>query len=176
MFFNLFLHSLTIRNKGYMCSLACPQITRLTQGMKCDQIKLKKLGQSSQVRRCAHFECVALWWLHFQYGDESCRNRQILTEHSVEVRPFLFPFTIGKYNFIYSECIKVFLYVFVAYSMVLKDQRNHCFLVCNLRPCRCMEPFKYLDGRFDPSSTALTKRSRTLSNGTCVSRILSAGV
>ena len=162
-----------------MCSLACPQITRLTQGMKYDQIKLKKIRtklQSSQVRRCAHFECVALWWLHFQYGDESGRNRQILTEHSVEVRPFLFPFTIGKYNFIYSECIKVFLYVFVAYSMVLKDQRNHCFLVCNLRPCRCMEPFKYLDGRLDPSSTALTKRSRTLSNGTCVSRILSAGV
>ena len=159
-----------------MCSLACPQITRLTQGMKCDQIKLKKLGQNSQVWRCAHFECVALQWLHFQYGDESGRNRQILTEHSVEVRLFLFPFTIGKYNFIYSECIKVFLYVFVAYSMVLKDQRNHCFLVCNLRPCRCMEPFKYLDGGFDPSSTALTKRSRMLSNGTCVSRILSAGV
>ena len=60
--------------------------------------------------------------------------------------------------------------------MVLKDQRNHCFLVCNLRPCRCMEPFKYLDGGFDPSSTALTKRSRMLSKGTCVSRILSAGV
>ena len=36
--------------------------------------------------------------------------------------------------------------------------------------------FKDLDGRFDPSLTALTKRSQTLSNGTCVSRILSAGV
>ena len=69
--------------------------------------------------------------------------------------------------------------------MVLKDKRNHCFLVCNLRPVfekvkfdvrRSLEPFKDLDGRFDPSSTALTKRSQTLSNGTCVSRILSASV
>ena len=41
---------------------------------------------------------------------------------------------------------------------------------------RTLEPFKDLDGRFDPSLTALTKRSQTLSNGTCVSRILSAGV
>ena len=57
--------------------------------------------------------------------------------------------------------------------MVLKDKRNHCFLVCNLRPVfekvkfdvrRSLEPFKDLDGRFDPSSTALTKRSQTLSN------------
>ena len=69
--------------------------------------------------------------------------------------------------------------------MVLKDKRNHCFLVCNLRPVfekvkfdirRILEPFKDLDGRFDPSSTALTKRSHTLFNGTCVSRILSASV
>ena len=59
------------------------------------------------------------------------------------------------------------------------------FLVCNLRPVfekvkfdvrRSLEPFKDLDGRFDPSSTALTKRSQTLSNSTCVSRILSASV
>ena len=109
-----------------------------------------------------------------------------MTEHSVKVRPLLFPFTVGKYNLIYSERVKVFfLYVFVAYSMVLKDKRNHCFLVCNLRPVfekvkfdvrRSLEPFKDLDGRFDPSSTALTKRSQTLSNGTCVSRILSASV
>ena len=57
--------------------------------------------------------------------------------------------------------------------------------VCNLRPDfkkvkfdvrRSLEPFKDLDGRFDPSLTALTKRSQTLSNGTCVSRILSVGV
>ena len=42
------------------------------------------------------------------------------------------------------------------------------FLVSNLRPdfdkvkfdvCRSLEPFKDLDGRFDPSLTALTKRS-----------------
>ena len=45
------------------------------------------------------------------------------------------------------------------------------FLVCNLRPVyekvkfdvrRSLEPFKDLDGRFDPSSTALTKRSPTV--------------
>ena len=55
--------------------------------------------------------------------------------------------------------------------MVLKNKRNHCFLVCNLRPVfekvkfdvrRSLEPFKDLDGRFDPSSTALTKRSPTV--------------
>ena len=53
-----------------------------------------------------------------------------------------------------------FLYVSVAYSMVLKDKRNHSFLVCNLRPVfekvkfdvrRSLEPFKDLDGHFDPS-------------------------
>ena len=77
------------------------------------------------------------------------------------------------------------MYVFVAYSMVLKDKRNHCFLVCNLRPVfekvkfdvrRSLEPFKDLDGRFDPSSTALTKRSQTLANGACVSCILIASI
>ena len=69
--------------------------------------------------------------------------------------------------------------------MVPKDKRNHCFSLSNLRlvsekvkfDVRCsLEPFKDLDGRFDPSSTALTKRSPTLSNGTCVSRILSDSV
>ena len=57
--------------------------------------------------------------------------------------------------------------------MVLKDKRDHC----NLRPDfkkvkfdvrRSLEPFEDLDGCFDPSLT--------VSNGTCVSRILSAGV
>ena len=69
--------------------------------------------------------------------------------------------------------------------MFLKDKRSHCVLVCNLRPVfekvkfnvrLSLEPFKDLDGRFDPSSTALTKRSQTLSNDICVSRILSASV
>ena len=66
--------------------------------------------------------------------------------------------------------------------MVLKDKRNHsdCFFVCDLRPDfekverdvrRSLEPFKDLDSRFDPSSIALTKRSRTLFNSTCVSPI-----
>ena len=52
------------------------------------------------------------------------------------------------------------MFVFVAYSMVLKDKRDHCFFVCNLRPDfkkvkfdvrRSLEPFKDLDGHFDPS-------------------------
>ena len=69
--------------------------------------------------------------------------------------------------------------------MVHRDKRNHYFSVSNLRPVfekvkfdvrRSLEPFKDLDGRFDPSSTALTKRSQKLSNSTCVSRILSASV
>ena len=67
-----------------------------------------------------------------------------------------------------------FVYVFVAYSMVLKDKRNRYFLVCNLRPVfervefdvhRCLRPFKDLNGRFDSSLTALTERSESLSNG-----------
>ena len=54
--------------------------------------------------------------------------------------------------------------------MVPKDKRNHCFSVSNLRPVfekvnfdvrRSLEPFRDLDGRFDPSSKALTKRSPT---------------
>ena len=74
------------------------------------------------------------------------------------------------------------------FSRILWFSRTNAiavFLVCNLRPVfekvkfdvrRSLEPFKDLDGCFDPSLTALTKRSQTLSNGTCVSRILSAGV
>ena len=59
------------------------------------------------------------------------------------------------------------MFVFVAYSMVLKDKRDHC----NLRPDfkkvkfdvrRSLEPSKDLDGCFDPSLTALTKRSPTV--------------
>ena len=65
----------------------------------------------------------------------------------------------------------IFLYVFVAYSMVLRTNTITVFLVCNLRPVfekvkfdvrRSLEPFKDLDGRFDPSSTALTKRAPTV--------------
>ena len=61
--------------------------------------------------------------------------------------------------------------VFVAYSMVLNDKRYHCFFVCNLRPDfkkvkfdvrRSLEPFKDLDGCFDPSLTALIERSPTV--------------
>ena len=67
--------------------------------------------------------------------------------------------------------LKYFLYVLVAYSMIPRDKRNHRFSVSNLRPVfekvkfdvrRSLEPFKDLDGRFDPSSTALTKRSPTV--------------
>ena len=63
------------------------------------------------------------------------------------------------------------MYVFVLYSVVLKDKCNHCFLVCNLRPVfekvkfdvlLSLEPIKDLDGCFDPSLTALTKSSSTV--------------
>ena len=76
--------------------------------------------------------------------------------------------------------------IFCAYlSRILWFSRTNAisFLVCNLRPVfekvkldvrRCLKPFKDLDGRFDPSSTALTKRFQTLSNSTCVTRILSS--
>ena len=68
-------------------------------------------------------------------------------------------------------CKSIFLFVFVAYSMAPKDKCNNCFSVSNLRPVfekvkvdvrRSLELFKDLDGRFDPSSTALTKRSQTV--------------
>ena len=136
-------------------------------------------------RQCAHSDCVALWKLNFQYGGESARNWPILTEYSVKVRPFLFPFTIGKSDLNYSECVKVFLYVLSCFFMVLKEKRYHGLLVCNwslffekvkLDVRRSLEPLKYIDGRFDPSLPALTKRSQTPSNSTCVSRILDASV
>ena len=81
-------------------------------------------------------------------------------------------------------CKSIFVRI-VVYFMVLKEKRNHGLLVCNLSPIfekvkldvRCsLEPFKDLDGRFDPSLTALNKRSQTSSNSTCISRILSASV
>ena len=78
--------------------------------------------------------------------------------------------------------------IFCTYlSRILWFSRTNAItvLVCNLRPDfekvkfdvrRSLEPFKDLDGHFDPSLTALTKRSQTLSKGACVSRILSPGV
>ena len=108
-----------------------------------------------------------------------------MTENSIKVRPFLFPFTIGKCNLIYSECVKVFFVRICRVFYGSQGQTRSLFFVCNLRPdfkrvkfdvCRSLEPFKDLDGCFDPSLTALTKRSQTLSNGTCVSRILSDSV
>ena len=55
--------------------------------------------------------------------------------------------------------------------MVPKDKCSHCFSVGNLRPVfekvkfdvrRGLEPLQDLDGRFDSTSTALTKRSQTV--------------
>ena len=76
--------------------------------------------------------------------------------------------------------------IFCSYlSRILWFSRTNAitvFFVCNLSPDfkkvkfdvrRSLEPFKDLDGRFDPSSTALTKHSPL---GTRVSRILSASV
>ena len=63
---------------------------------------------------------------------------------------------------------------FLYLSRILWFSRTNAitvFLVCNLRPVfekvkfdvrRSLEPFKDLDGRFDPSLTALTKRSPTV--------------
>ena len=74
-----------------------------------------------------------------------------------------------RFNLIFDLfwlCKSIFLYAFVAYS-ILKDKHNHCFLVPDFEKIqfvvrRSLEPFKDLDGRFDPSSTALTKRSPTV--------------
>ena len=43
---------------------------------------------------------------------KSGRNRQILTEHFVNVRPFLFPFTISECSLIYYECVNL-LYIYI---------------------------------------------------------------
>ena len=69
---------------------------------------------SVRCRRSAHSDCVALWQLHFHYGGESSKNRQIFTEHSVKVRPFIFPFTIDKFKLIYSEFSKVFFCTYLS--------------------------------------------------------------
>ena len=45
------------------------------------------LRNMAKIRWCAHSDCFALCQLHFQYGGESKRNRQILTDLSVKVRP-----------------------------------------------------------------------------------------
>ena len=81
---------------------------------------------------------------------KSGRNRQNLTEHSVKVSPFLFPSTITESNLIYSECVNLFLFFFFCtyLSRILWFSRT-----VFSRPV-----FKDLDGRFDPSSIALTKR------------------
>ena len=118
-------------------------------------------------RRCVHSDCVALWKLNFQYGGESNRNWQILTKHSVKGSPFLFRSTIGKCNLIYSDCVKVF---FIRICRVFygsqRQTRSLVFLVCNLGPVfekvkidvrGSLEPFKDLDGRFNPSSTPPSK-------------------
>ena len=70
-----------------------------------------------------------------QYGGENSRIRQILSEHSVKVRPFLFPFTIGKCNLIYSERVKVFFVHICRVFYVSQGQtRSLFFFVCNLKP------------------------------------------
>ena len=63
--------------------------------------------------------------------------------------------------------------------MVLTDKSNHYFLVCNLRSVfekvkfdvrRGLEPFKDLDGRFDPSSTALLLYTQLCCTSTFLSK------
>ena len=124
---------------------------------------------------CAvRLRCIVVASFSIWRSGQSCRIRQILTEHSVKVRPFLFPFTIDKCNLIYSEFVKVF-FVSICRIFYGSEGQTH-FEKVKFDVRRSLEPFKDLGGRFDPSLTALTKRSQTLSDGICVSRILSAGV
>ena len=58
----------------------------------------------------------------------------------------------------------MFFVCICTYSMVFKDERN---LEVKFDIRRSLEPFKDLDSRFDPSSTAMTKRSQTLSHFKC---------
>ena len=82
---------------------------------------------SVRCRRCAHSDYVALLQLHFQYSGESSKNRQILTEHSVKVRPFIFPFTIDKCNLIYFEFAKVFFCTYL--SRILRFPRTNAVTI-----------------------------------------------
>ena len=95
----------------------------------------------------------------FTKGERKKRNGLTSTECSVKTCQFLplsSPYWKWSYhNATQSEC---------AHRLVKYDV------------CLSLEPFRNLDGCFDPSSTALTKLSQTLSNDTCVSCILSASV
>ena len=108
-----------------------------------------------------------------------------ISKNSVKVRPFLFPFTIGKYNLIYSECLELFFVRICRVFYHSQGQTQALFLACYLRPVlekvkfvvrHSLKPFKDLFGHFDPSSTALTKRAQTRSNCTNVLCILSDSV
>ena len=68
-------------------------------------------------------------------------------------------------------CKSIFFYFFCRVFYGSRGQTKSLFLKCNLRPVfekvkfdvrRSLEPFKYLDGRFGPFSTALTKHSPTV--------------
>ena len=59
---------------------------------------------------------------------KSGRNRQILTEHFVNVRPFLFPFTISECNLIYYECVNLF-YIYMYLSRILWFSRTNTIIV-----------------------------------------------
>ena len=83
---------------------------------------------------------------------------------------------------IHTERLKAFLYVFVACSVGSQRQTQSLAFSIDLRPVfekvkfdvrHSLKPFKDLDGRFDPSSTALTKRSPAVLVSLC---ILSAGL
>ena len=59
-----------------------------------------------------------------------------MTEHSVKVRPFLYPFTIVKCNLIHTSCVEVF-YVCICPIFSWFSRTNAIpvvFKACNLRP------------------------------------------
>ena len=67
---------------------------------------------------------------------KSGRNRQILTEHFVNVRPFLFPFTISECSLIYYECVNllyiyiyIYIYICMYLSRILWFSRTNTFIV-----------------------------------------------
>lgn len=99
-----------IMDTSALMNTGAPLDTRTSMETKAlrTQVNLCPSAPVDTSRRGAHSDCVALWWRYIQYGGESGRNRPILTELSVKVRPFLFQFTIDKCNLIQTDCEEVF--------------------------------------------------------------------
>ena len=152
----------------------------LSFSLKCLKSKIFQATNKNQAVCALRLRCIVVD--SFSIWRWKRQNSAHFDQHSVKVRLFLFPFTIGTWNHLFWMCKNIFC---TYLSRILWFSRTNAITVCNLRPDfkkvkfdvrRSLKPFKDLIGRFDPSLTALTKRSQTLSKGACVSRILSAGV